>query len=162
MTDPDVDEREVFARIYLRSRQFAAVIRPRSWIDPDDLVQEALARALAAGGFARLADPERYLRTVIFRVASAEIAKQRRVDEVLNRAGRSDDDREPGLPVSLLLAGLTPHDRALLYLVDVEGLPIREAAGVTGVRETAARMRLVRARRKARLLLEADDERNAP
>ena len=50
MTDPDVDEREVFARIYLRSRQFAAVIRPRSWIDPDDLVQEALARALAAGG----------------------------------------------------------------------------------------------------------------
>lgn len=99
---------------------------------------------------------------MIFRVASAEIAKQRRVDEVLNRAGRSDDDREPGLPVSLLLAGLTPHDRALLYLVDVEGLPIREAAGVTGVRETAARMRLVRARRKARLLLEADDERNAP
>ena len=157
MTDPDETEREVFARIYAKARAFAAVVRPRSWIDPDDVVQEALARVLAAGGLSRLDDPDRYLRTVIFRIASREIVRRQRDDEFA-RSGGQEDEPGPGLPVPILLAGLRPIDRALLYLVDVEGFPIGEAAAVAGVAEPGARMRLVRARRRARRLLQSNDE----
>lgn len=154
MTDEDVDDPEVFAAAYGRLRRFASVVRSQPDVDPDDLVQEALARTLAAGGLARLQDPERYLRTVICRLAYEEDRRRRRWARAVPKLTVGDGFHDAmGLPVSVLLERLGPQDRALLFLVEVEGLPVREAAGLAGVRETAARMRLTRARRRARALL---------
>ena len=151
----DARDREMFADVYRRLRRFASVVRARPGDDPDDLVQEALARAIASGGLARLDDPERYLRTVVYRLVCEELRKQTRWERAvpLLRTVTADTSGE-GLPMSLLLTELDPTDRTLLFLVEVEQWPIRDAAALAGVRDTAARMRLVRARRRARKLLE--------
>jgi RNA polymerase sigma-70 factor (ECF subfamily) len=54
---------------------------------------------------------------------------------------------------------LDVRSRALLYLTEIEGAGVAEAAEVVGCSDPAARMRLTRARRRLRHLLEeeADD-----
>lgn len=54
------------------------------------------------------------------------------------------------------LLRLDPTSRALLYLVEVEGASIRDAAAAAGCTEPAARMRLSRARRRLRAELDVE------
>lgn len=48
--------------------------------------------------------------------------------------------------IRLAIDALTPRDQALLILVALEGLAVKDAARVTGVKESTARMRLSRIR----------------
>jgi len=69
------------------------------------------------------------------------------------------DDAVTAAPSDLsVLLRLDPVARGLLFLVEVEGASIREAAAAVGCTEPAARMRLSRARRRLR----TDRRRGAP
>ena len=53
-----------------------------------------------------------------------------------------------------------PQVRALLYLVEIEGQPVADAAEVVGMSNSGARVALMRARRRLRaeLTMEANGE----
>lgn len=56
------------------------------------------------------------------------------------------------LAVQSVLAEMTPHDREVLYLFDVAGFKTDEIGTMLGVRGTAIRQRLSRARERFRVL----------
>jgi RNA polymerase sigma-70 factor (ECF subfamily) len=143
-------------QLYPSLRAFAAGVTRD---DPDDVVQEAFVRLLQRGSIDTIADLSAYLRRIVVTVS---IDRDRRA-----RAGRRAQDRS-GPPVAGLpevypsdvaeLMTLEVGSRALLYLTEIEGAPVAEAAAVVGCTETAARMRLSRARRRLRHLLEEEDD----
>jgi RNA polymerase sigma-70 factor (ECF subfamily) len=146
---------ELFARLYPALRRFAGVVRPVEE-DPDDLVQEALVRALRAGPLSSYEDPGAYLRTTIVRIA----ANQRRSLGRRRRAyGRAIDPGAavPSYPSDLDdLRRLPVPERAVLYLTLVEGHSYREVGMMLGCTEVAARRRASRAMRRMRSGLEAE------
>jgi RNA polymerase sigma-70 factor (ECF subfamily) len=82
-----------------------------------------------------------------------------RYANVLDRVPPPDSPREPGeqfeyeqLDPTLreALSTLNAQDLALLVLVALEGLPVKAAASVVGLRESAARTRLSRVRTRLR------------
>jgi DNA-directed RNA polymerase specialized sigma24 family protein len=149
MSEQAPTDDELFARLYPSLRRFAATIRPAE-VDADDLVQDALARVLAAGTLGDLDDPGAYLRTVMLRLASNHRRSLGRRRRALTRLSVVEDAR-PSYPSDLdELRRLAPADRAVLYLVVVERATYREAARVLGCSEEAARTRSSRALKKLR------------
>ena len=57
------------------------------------------------------------------------------------------------------LAALPPGQRTVLLLKDVYGLSVREIAQEVGIEEGAVKVRVHRARRKLKVLLEEEDRR---
>lgn len=151
------DERSIFSELYPSLRSFAAVVGPAE-TEPDDLVQEALARTLARGPITELDDPGKYLRRVIVNLAS----NQRRSFGAWRRAMakvRPESTTEAVYPSDLSdLDQLAPLDRAVLFLVEVEGRNFGEVAELTGISVNAARLRASRARRTLRQELETQGE----
>lgn len=153
------DEQE-FRELYKPLRRFAAVVAPID-VEPDDLVQEALARVLARGGLARLQSPLAYLRRSVLNLAINQQRASVRRSTVL----RSVDTIEQGAraaeyPSHLWgLLDLSPLDRAVLYLADVEGWGFAEISEVTGVRESTLRGRASRARKDLRDRIEKEESR---
>lgn len=148
-------EAALFRAVYPKLRRFAAVCAsPED--DPDDLVQEAVARALRLGPLDRLDDPFAYLCRCVANLA----ANSRRRAGVMRRAVRRlrpDEGVLEHYPSDLSdLLRLAPRDRALLYLVEVEGQSLSDAADALGCSLLAARARASRARR--RLLSELSKE----
>ncbi len=143
--------------LYEPLRRFAAVVG-RLDVEPDDLVQEAYARFLA-GDRSGVADAGAYLRRTIVNLASNERRRMRRADAAAQRLGAGDDGgkRRDSYPSALgdLLA-LDPRDRALLYLVDVDGYSAKDAAALVGINAAAARMALSRGRRALRIAMETE------
>lgn len=147
---------DLFERLYPRLRKWAAVIGPPG-VDPDDLVQEAVARALRNHSLSELDDPGAYLRRTIVNLASNHRRGVMRWRRAAARMGRDDEDRQPEYSSDLAdLMRLSADARAVLYLVVVEGESYAEAAAVLGISEDAARARASRARRRLRLDLEEE------
>jgi DNA-directed RNA polymerase specialized sigma24 family protein len=135
----------VLADLYPGLRRFAAICTPLH-VDPDDVVQDAIAGMLAAGSIERLDDPGAYLRTSIRRLAQRHYGSAPSLDaeEVAVDAYPSDLSVLEGIPMA---------DRIAVYLVDIEGLSTGEAAVVAGCSRAALRSRVIRARRQLRRLL---------
>lgn len=156
-----IDDRTTFEALYPMLRRYAAAIAAAE-TDPDDLVQDALVRVLSAGGFARIEHPEAYLRRTIVNLASngrRGLARQRKA--VGRLAGARDLDVVPEYPSELsALLRLTPSERAVLYLADVERLSFDEIGKILDIRVATARGRASRARKALRAHLEAGDEAN--
>lgn len=150
----DADER-LFRELYPALRRFAAVVAP-SEDDPDDLVQEALARTLARGPLVALDNPGAYLRRTITNLSSnrrRSLGRWRRARRRLDTPVAS----EPEYPSDLgLLDSLVPLDRAIVYLVDVERRSADEVAMMVDLSAGAVRSRASRARRQLRELLGDD------
>jgi RNA polymerase sigma-70 factor (ECF subfamily) len=134
--------------LYHPLRRFAAVIG-RWDVDPDDLVQDAYARVLVR-------DPESiedlgpYLRRTIVHLATDERRRFGRATTAFHRL-RSVEPTDDSYPSDLDdLMRLQPRVRALLYLVEIEGAPITEAAELLGMSPGNARVTLGRARRRLR------------
>lgn len=135
--------------LYVDLRRFAAVVGPIE-VDPDDMVQEAVVRLLAAGNWSGVRDVRAYLRRTIVNLASNErrrlgrqrAATDRLLTEVTLIATYPSDLSE--------LGRLDPMTRGLLYLVEIDGYTIEEAALAVGCEPGAARTRLSRARRRLR------------
>jgi RNA polymerase sigma factor (sigma-70 family) len=150
------DDDRLFTALYPGLRRFAGAVRP-AHVEPDDLVQEAVARALRRGPISGLDDPAAYLRQTIVRLASNERRSWRRGARAIGRLRSSGEASDP-MPSDLAeLQRLPPLDRAVLFLTAVEGLPIAEVAALVGCSEQATRARVSRARRRLRAELEDDD-----
>ena len=148
-----------FVEAYPAVRRMAAVAAG-SDIDPDDLVQEALARTLAHGDLDRIDDLTAYLRRAVVNLAANERRHLGRRRRALRRLA-ADDQIGPGadqaMPSDLAdLSRVRPKDRAALYLAVVEGRSYREVGEELGCSESAARSRVSRALR--RLRIELDEE----
>ncbi|MEO8694115.1 MAG: sigma-70 family RNA polymerase sigma factor [Acidimicrobiales bacterium] len=140
------DDGSLFASLYDDLRRFAAVV---GWPDhdPDDLIQEAVARALRHGPLVRLENPGAYLRTAIVRLASNGWRGRLTRDDAHRRLAASDTGEVVDAYPSDLdeLRRLDARDRALLYLSVVERRPYAEIAALLGMAEPAARKRSSRA-----------------
>ena len=153
---PVEDDDQLFARIYPTLRRFAAVVAPRE-TDPDDLLQEATARALRAGPLSRLDNPEAYLRRAMVNLASNERRRLGRWRGARGRLG-GEETAPTSYPsdVSDLMA-LPVEARAVLWLADVEGWSFDQVAQLLGCSPDAARARASRARWTLRHLIEGQD-----
>jgi RNA polymerase sigma-70 factor, ECF subfamily len=146
----------LFAAVYPRLRRFAAAVRPAG-IDADDLVQEAVTRALAIRPLGDLDDPLSYLRAAVLRVALNDRRSKRRSDARAVAMGAPDTSRTDDYPSDLAdLWGVAPSARAVLFLTVVEGGSYREAAETIGCSEDAARQMALRARRTLRVTVVAE------
>ncbi len=146
---PEEDD-AIFAALYPSLRRWAAVVAPVE-DDPDDLVQEALARVLRRGSLSDLDDAHAYLRTTIVRLAANSRRRLGRGRRAWSRVGAPTgavDDRYPSDLDDLRRLGSA--DRAVLYLALVEGRTYREAGVILGCSEMAARTRASRALRRLR------------
>ena len=152
-----VDEGELFGQLYPDLHRFAAVAAPPG-VDPDDLIQEAVARTLRRQRLTELRDPAVYLRVVVVRLASNERRRQGRAGRAANRLvpERASFDAL-GSALSDLLR-LSPEDRAVVYMTVVEDMSTAEVAARIGTSQAAVRMRRRRALRRLRQHL-IDDER---
>ncbi|HEY5170928.1 MAG TPA: sigma factor-like helix-turn-helix DNA-binding protein [Acidimicrobiia bacterium] len=153
---PDGIER--LRELYEPLRRFAAVVG-RLDVDPDDLVQNAFAKVLSRHS-SDIRELGPYLRRTIVNLATDERRRFTRTDNVLRRIGAppSPADAYPSDLEDLMR--VQPRVRALLYLVEIEGQPIADAADVIGMSNASARVALMRARRRLRaeLTMEANGE----
>jgi RNA polymerase sigma-70 factor (ECF subfamily) len=147
------EERELITALYPALRKIAAVAGSVD-VEPDDLVQEALVRTLRKGPLSDLDNPLAYLRRTVVNLASNQrrsLGRRRRAVARLS----VDENWLPSYPADLeAILDLPPKHRAILYLVEVEGVPYEEAAEQLGMTTVAARAMAHRARERARLALE--------
>ena len=147
------DDGATCARLYPELRRFAAVVAPLD-LDPDDLLQEALARALRTGPLSRLEHPSAYLRRTMVHLAANHNRSRGRERRAGLRVATAPGAEPTGYPSDLAeLERVGPEDRAVLYLADVERLALDEVAAVLGIRPAAARARASRARARLRAAL---------
>jgi RNA polymerase sigma-70 factor (ECF subfamily) len=143
--------------LYEPLRRFAAVVG-RYDVDPDDLVQDALARVLQRdpGDIAELGP---YVRRIVVNCATDERRRRSRASGAFQKLGApsGSPDQYPSDLEDLMR--LSPAVRALLYLVEIEGEPVSDAAALVGMAHGTARVALMRARRRLRgdLATEAND-----
>lgn len=151
----ETDE-ELFRALYVGLRRFAAVVGG-SDDDPDDLVQDALVRVLRGGRLSRLDSPDAYLRRTIVNLAADRRRSWSRRRRAWSRLGLSSP-RPAEFPSDLAdLDQLTPLDRAVLYLTDVDGYSLVDVADHLELTHDAARLRASRARRRLRLAIENEE-----
>ena len=82
---------------------------------------------------------------------ASRIAGRRLLDgDDIARLEERIDAESPGRAACQALAGLPPDERAVLELVAIDGLAVKDAAAALGIRQGTARVRLHRARRAAR------------
>jgi RNA polymerase sigma factor (sigma-70 family) len=148
--------RDTYARLV---RALLALTGDRS--EAEELAQEALARAFERWERVRvMASAEGY----VFRTALNLHRMSWRRSVVRRRLAPSTSEVDPIVAterredLSRALRSLSHGQRAALFLVEWFGLGTEEAARVLGVRPTAIRVRLHRARTKLRERLGGSDE----
>jgi RNA polymerase sigma-70 factor (ECF subfamily) len=118
----------------------------------DDAVAEAFARALANAE--RIREPLSWLYRVAFRIAGAEMKRER------NRVELSEVASEPAgdslLRMLAPLRQLSPAQRAAIYLHYQADRPVSEVARLLGMSTAAVKVHLFRGRQRLREVLEAD------
>lgn len=146
-------DRLLIDELYPALRRFAATVGSYD-IEPDDLVQEAMARTLRTRNLSELDNPKAYLCRTIVNIASNQRRSFGRLRRALSRVGE---------PVSAVdaypsdlddLEALDPRARAVLYLVEVEGFPFDQVAPLVGISSANARKIAERSRRQLRQLVE--------
>jgi DNA-directed RNA polymerase specialized sigma24 family protein len=118
-------------------------------VDPDDLLQEAVARVLQRRRLTELDEPGAYLRRTMMNLAAnhrRRFAIRRLGMERLGASSSSVHDVYPSDLTDLLR--LAPRERAVLYLSEVEGYRYAEIGQMLGCTEVAARKRALRARQR--------------
>ena len=151
-------EQDLIRELYPSLRRFAAVVGSVD-IDPDDLVQDALVRALRRGPLTDLDHPSAYLRRCICNLAKdtrRSLGRRRRAYTAY--AATLSAGLEDAYPSDCSeLLRLPPRARAVLYLQEVEGRRHAEIAGMLGMSEAAVRSVSSRARRRLRRFLSEEE-----
>jgi RNA polymerase sigma factor (sigma-70 family) len=142
----------------LTSEVFLAVISSAHSYRPHQGQQLAwlygIARNVIAGQRRRAAHQMR---------AAGRMAGRRLLDDDdIARLEERIDAESPGRAAYLALARLPEDERAVLELVAIDGLPVKDAAAALGIRPGTARVRLHRARRAAQEALGRPALRSAP
>ena len=123
--------------------------------DGDDLVQEAIARALESG---KVPDALDDMRHWMFRVIRNLYIDRQRRKKVRSEYSASykrlidgepvvEEDRLGSILIRQAMEALSPNHREVLYLVDVMGMSYAEAASVMAVAPGTVMSRLSRARK---------------
>src|SRR3954451_5220953 len=155
------DDGETLADLYPALRRIAGIVAPAG-IAPDDLVQEVFTRVFERGGLSGIEQPLPYLRRALVNLVLNERRHDRAAQRAFARHGVGPDGDDPTSPSDLAeLLRMHPRARLLVYLVDVEGAAVADAAELAGCSPAAARMQLSRARRQLRALLEERDAHTA-
>jgi RNA polymerase sigma-70 factor (ECF subfamily) len=142
------EEARLFAELYHSLRRFAAVVGPIE-VDPDDLLQEAVARVLRVRRLTELDEPGAYLRRAIVNLASNHRRRLAVHRQAIVRLGSGSETASDTYPSDLAdLLRLPARERAVLYLSEVEGWRYAEVGRMLGCSEAAARKRALRARRR--------------
>jgi RNA polymerase sigma-70 factor (ECF subfamily) len=150
----------IYAEVNRDLTSFAA-----SLVGPDDApdaVSTVVARALAAGGFARLDDPRAYLMRSVHNECRS-IHRMRRRD-TLKLSGLAEPRRaspEPSSRVVELVEALPFKQRCATHLVYWMGYTPTDAARLIGVRPATLRRYLYLARKKMKEALDVTDDRRA-
>jgi DNA-directed RNA polymerase specialized sigma24 family protein len=130
------DDGQIFRVVYPALRRFALVVARD---DADEVVQEAVARTLAARSLASLDSPLAYLRTAVVRVAMNRKRSQSRASARVARYVAGQDVAVDTYPSDLAeLLRVPVKARALLYLTIVDGCTYAEAGAIVGLSEAAA------------------------
>ncbi len=135
--------------MYPALRRFAAVVADLD-MDPDDLVQDALASTLNRHRLDELDNPAAYLKQAIVHTAANSRRSKGRLRALLPRLARHPDGLDTYPSDLAILDQLAPLDRAILYLADVEGEPLAHIANELGLTGAATRKRASRARKQLR------------
>jgi len=149
-------DRVLFAEIYPALWRFASAVCDAD-LDPDDVVQEAVAQVLRRQPLSDLEYPSAYLKACIVNLVKNSHRSRSRQRSALQRT-RPEAEVVAEYPseVAALLFDLGADDRAALYLVDVERLSHDDAAALLGCSTPALRKRVSRARAHVRRHLEAE------
>lgn len=160
-TEPSVEHRLSEAKLrklYPSLRRFAAVVAPAE-VGPDDLLQEAFERFLTRPS-TDVGNLEAYLRRVIVNTASNHRRRlgrwRRRLHQLAPRRGDHDALDDYPSDVSFLEL-ISPVERAVLFLHDVEGIGFRDVGAQLGMTEAASKQVAARARRRLRSHLEQEE-----
>ena len=158
---------ESLVRRHLRAANAVALGVLGNPADAEDICQDAFLTALER--LEECHDPERFaawlLRIVRNRALNARESLALRRGEPLERASGASGGADPGkeaerseLRGQLLaaLSGITPAQREVVLLHDLEGWKHREIAELLGISEEASRVRLLQARRNLRARLEGN------
>jgi RNA polymerase sigma-70 factor, ECF subfamily len=172
MSDATRDERfreQVLPELEVLARVARRLTRDAN--DAEDLVQDTLVRAYRAFDRFDGRHPRAWLLTILRNRFYSESRRRRPDlldDEVAQRLpGRAHDGRRDGTEEQALrhgfdpivraaLANLSANHRAVIGLVDLDGLTYQEAADLLGVPVGTVMSRLHRARAKVRTELEAN------
>lgn len=130
---------DLTAEVFLAAIGSAASYRPGR--GPQVAWLYGIARNIIAGERRRAAHEMR---------AASRIAGRRLLDEDdIARLEERIDAESPGRAAYLAMARLPDNERAVLELVALDGLSVKDAAAALGIRPGTARVRLHRARRAA-------------
>lgn len=143
---------ELYAASYGRLVGFLTVVTG-SHADAEEIVQEAFARLVPAwrrvGAYD---DPEAWVRTVAFRLATSRWRRAKVAARALPRLGAASDVAPPDgtrLDAERLLAALPVAQRQVLVLHHGLGIPVEQIAADLGVAVGTVKSRLSRARAAA-------------
>jgi RNA polymerase sigma factor (sigma-70 family) len=152
----DTEEERLIRDLYPSLLIFARVVAPAE-VDPEDLLQDALYRALRKGPVGRLDHPNAYLHRTMINLASNHRRRFGRYRTAVRgvKASTASLDAYPS-DVAELLA-LSPRARIVVYLHFIEGASYKEIASILGCRESSVRSIATRARKRLREL-EAEEE----
>jgi RNA polymerase sigma-70 factor (ECF subfamily) len=136
----------------------------------EDLAQETFLKAWRfLDRFDGRAPFHHWLSRIALRVALDHLRRQKRVraeialsdlgEDALDWLQSPGDEREPAAAqaaelVHTAMAGLSPEDRQVLTLLELEGRSVKEICGLTGSTSASVRVRAHRARGKLRKILE--------
>ena len=123
--------------------------------DAEDTVQDVLIRAWAK--LPELREPAAFspwLKKSLLRECLRR-AKRRRPSEDLSEVTLSGPPNQSTCNVTQALASLSPRQRAVVYLGDIQGLDDREIADLLNLRPTTVRVHRLHARDRLRQLLGA-------
>ncbi len=159
-------DRQAFEQLLRRHAGSALVLAQAIVADPsdaDDVCQVALVRCWDRLGQCR--EPARFRAWLLAVVRSVGYDHHRRVrrrrTDRLEAAGDvfvAPRDAEPALALRRALGTLTPVQREVLLLADLDDLPHKEIARVVGVSEFMSRRHLSDARRRMRVALAREKE----
>jgi len=134
--------------------------------DAEDVAQDAYLRMFRGlGGFREEAAFETWMYRIVTNCAMSHLRRRNRFGEIV----REEDGPEPTSPdrapeltiqrddLARGLASLPLGQRTVLLLKDVYGLSVREISQEVGIEEGAVKVRLHRARRRLKELLEEED-----
>lgn len=152
----DAHVRNELAALLPRLRRFAMALTGNR-ADADDLVQDALERALRRADQWR---PGTRVDSWVFRIMRNAWIDETRSRRIRSKVVSDDPDADaPGIDgrtameatltldrAMKVMATLPPEQRAVIALVQIEGFTYREAAEILGVPEGTVTSRLVRAR----------------
>lgn len=139
----------LITELYPALRRFAAVVAP--WDDdPDDVLHAALISVLRSRSLADLDDAGAYLRRAIVNTVKSNHRRSMIGRRVLGRLAGSEAVTEQYPSDVAELQALSPLERAVIYLHDIEGLSFDEVAELVRIRPGNARVVASRARRRLR------------